>query len=203
MTVITISRLGGAGGRTLAKKISGKLGYPFVDREIIRMVAKQTNVSSKWVESIEKEAGTTLMKLMDGIISKNYFDRLLGDDKGYITEEIYEETLAKVITSIAQDGNAVILGRGGQFILRDRKDAFHILLVASLADRINFLIQKHKFSPQKAKLLIDKYEKRRSNLFKKFHKAEYNNPENYHLVINTSHVSLEKASDLICNLVSP
>jgi len=203
MTVITVSRLGGAGGRTLAKKISRKLGYSFVDREIIRMVAKQTNVSSKWVESIEKEAGNSLTKLIDGMISKNYFDRLLGDDKGYITEEIYEETLTNVISSIAKEGNAVILGRGGQFILKDHKDTFHILLVADRTDRINFMIKKHKFSTEKATLLIDKYEKRRKNMFKKFHKAEYNNPEHYHLVINTSYVSLEKALDLICDLVRP
>ena len=137
------------------------------------------------------------------MISKNYFDRLLGDDKGYITEEIYEETLINVISSIAQEGNVIILGRGGQFILKDHKDAFHILLVANRTDRINFLIQEHKLSTQKAKLLIDKYEKRRKSLFKRFHKAGYDNPEHYHLVINTSHVSMEKALDLICNLICP
>ena len=46
MSVITISRQFGAGGKTLGEMISEKLGYTFVDNEIIQMVAKKAKGNS-------------------------------------------------------------------------------------------------------------------------------------------------------------
>jgi len=63
MSVITISRQFGAGGKTLGEMVSEKLNYTFVDNDIIQMVAKQAKVSTNWVESIEKEAGGAMEKL--------------------------------------------------------------------------------------------------------------------------------------------
>ena len=64
MAVITISRQFGAGGITLGKKIAKQLGYSFYDSEIIQRVAKQANVSTRWVESMEKEAGGKMQRII-------------------------------------------------------------------------------------------------------------------------------------------
>jgi cytidylate kinase len=200
MSVIVISRQFGAGGKTLGEMVSEKLNYTFVDNDIIQMVAKQAKVSTSFVESIENEAGGKLLKFMSGLVRKSFIERILSDEHGYIDEEIYVDLLYKIINQIADEGNAVILGRGGQYILRDRTDAFHVLLIAEKSDRIRFMEEHYSLNPTQAKQSVNREDKRRINLYKKFGKEDYDNPDLYHLVLNMSRLKLEDASELICEL---
>ena len=202
MSVITISRQFGAGGKTLGEMISKQLDYTFVDDEIIQLVAKKAKVSTNWVESIEKEAGGKLLKFMSGVVRKSFIDRILNNERGYIDEEIYVDLLHKIITQIAEESNAVILGRGGQYILRDREDVFHILLIAEKADRIRFMETHYDLSPSQALQSINREDKRRMNLYRKFGKENYDQPDLYHLVLNMSKLEMDLACDLVCDLVS-
>ena len=202
MSVITISRQFGAGGKTLGEMISTKLGYTFVDDEIIQMVAKQAKVSKNWVESIEKEAGGKLLKFMSGLVRKSFVERILDNQRGYIDEEIYVDLLHKIISQIAEEGSAVILGRGGQYILREHPDVFHVLLIADNADRIHFMETHYALSPSQALQSVNREDKRRVNLYRKFGKENYDQPDLYHLVLNMSKLELETACDLVCELVS-
>lgn len=201
MAVITISRQFGAGGKTLGEMVAKKLNYSFVDNEIIQMVAKKAKVSTHWVESIEKEAGGKLLKFMTGLVSKNLVERILDEKRGYIDEEIFVDLLNKIIVQIADEGNAVILGRGGQYILRDREDTFHILLIAHMNDRTLFMEEHYDLSPVQASQSVNREDKRRGNLYRKFGKEDYDHPDLYHLVLNMSKLNLEKARDLICDLI--
>ena len=200
MSVIVISRQFGAGGKTLGEMVSEKLNYTFVDNDIIQMVAKQAKVSTNFVESIEGEAGGKLLKFMSGLVRKSFVERILSDEHGYIDEEIYVDLLYKIIYQIADEGNAVILGRGGQYILRDRADVFHVLLIAEKTDRIRFMEEHYNLNPTQAKQSVNREDKRRINLYKKFGKEDYDSPDLYHLVLNMSRLKLEDASELICEL---
>jgi len=200
MSVIAISRQFGAGGKTLGEMVSEKLNYTFVDNDIIQMVAKQAKVSTNWVESIEKEAGGKLLKFMSGLVRKSFVERILSDERGYIDEEIYVDLLHKIINQIADEGNAVILGRGGQYILRDRADVSHVLLIAKKPDRIRFMEERYNLNPTQAEQSVNREDKRRINLYKKFGKEDYDSPDLYHLVLNMSRLKLEEARELICDL---
>jgi cytidylate kinase len=200
MSVIVISRQFGAGGKTLGEMVSEKLNYTFVDNDIIQMVAKQAKVSTNFVESIEDEAGGKLLKFMSSLIRKSFIERILSDEHGYIDEEIYVDLLYKIINQIADEGNAVILGRGGQYILRDRADVFHVLLIAEKTDRIRFMEEHYNLNPTQAKQSVNREDKRRINLYKNFGKKDYDSPDHYHLVLNMSRLKLEEASKLICEL---
>jgi len=202
MSVITISRQFGAGGKTLGEMVSQKLGYTFVDDEIIQMIAKRAKVSTNWVESIEKEVGGKLLKFMTGLVKKSFIDRVLDNERGYIDEEIYVDLLHKIITQIALEGNVVILGRGGQYILRDMKDVHHVLLIADIADRIRFMETHYNLSTAQALQSVNREDKRRINLYRKFGKENYDHPELYHLVLNMSKLDLEKACELVCELAA-
>ena len=202
MSVITISRQFGAGGKTLGEMIAKQLGYTFVDDEIIQLVARKAKVSTNWVESIEKEAGGKLLKFMSGLVRKSFVDRILSDERGYIDEEIYVDLLHKIICQIEAEADAVILGRGGQYILRDTEDVFHTLLIADKKDRIRFMETHYDLSPQQALQSVNREDKRRVNLYRKFGKENYDHPDLYHLVLNMSKLELEDACDLVCGLVS-
>ena len=200
MSVISISRQFGAGGKTLGDMVAQKLGYTFLDDQIIQMIAVQAKVSPKWVKSVENEAGGTLSKFITGMGRKSFLQRISGE--GYMDEEIYVDLLHKIILQIAVEDNVVILGRGGQYILRDFEKAFHVLLIADRHHRITFMETHYNFTQPQAERVVDRQEKRRMNLYKKFGKEDFDQPNLYHLVLNMSRLSLEEAMAQICLLVN-
>jgi cytidylate kinase len=203
MAVITISRQFGAGGITLGKMIANKLGYTFADNDIVQRVAKEANVSPHWVEMVEKEAGGKLSRFISKMVSKPLVDRILKDERGYLDEEIYLDYLVLIIAQIADEGDAVILGRGSQYILNDHPDAYHILLINDFTNRVKYIEKLYDLSASRAARVVDTEDKRRLNLYRKLGKTDYDSPALYHLVLNMSKVSLEKAFQLVCHLVNP
>jgi cytidylate kinase len=203
MSVITISRQFGAGGRTLGEMVSEKLGYEFYDNEVIQMVSIQAKVSADSVAALEKETVGIFKKFMADIVPKSLKDLMVSRKQEIIDEEIYVDILQKIITEIAEDGNAVIIGRGSQYILKDRGDVFHVLITADGNDREKFLEKKYDLTHEQAVRAVSQDDRRRANLYRKFGETDYDEPDRYHLVLNTSKLDFETASELICELVKP
>jgi cytidylate kinase len=201
MAVITISRQFGAGGRTLGTKLAKKLKYQFIDDAVIQELAKKARVTPNAVKDIERSGGTMLSKFLASTLSKDYMERLTGDRIGYIDEDIYVAKLKEVITEFAKKDNVVILGRGGQYILQDMENAFHVELIATKKDRISFMQQHYNYSDYKALQAVRDGEKRRKNLYAKLKKKDYDRPDLYHVVINTSRISIDQAVDTIYHLI--
>jgi cytidylate kinase len=201
MSVITISRQFGAGGRTLGEMVSEKLGYEFYDNEVIQMVSIQAKVSADSVAALEKETVGIFKKFMADIVPKSLKDLMVSRKQEIIDEEIYVDILQKIITEIAEDGNAVIIGRGSQYILKDRGDVFHVLITADGNDREKFLEKKYDLTHEQTVRAVSQDDRRRANLYRKFGETDYDEPDRYHLVLNTSKLDFETASELICELV--
>ena len=202
MPVVTISRQFGAGGQTFGRLVADQVGYDFIDEEIVQLVAKKARVSTNWVESIEKEAGGRLLKYMTRFVPRGFIDMILDDQRGYIDEVVYVDLLHQIINRLADEGNVVIIGRGSQYILRDCKDAFHVLLVAQKADRVKFMETHYDLSPKEAGMVVNQQDKRRVNLYRKFGKEDYDRPYLYHFVVNSSKQDLDTAARLVKKLVS-
>ena len=202
MAVITISRQFGAGGITLGKMVAKKFGYTFADTEIIKMVAEMANVSTHFVETVEKEAGGKFAKFISKTVSKPLVERILKDERGYIDEEIYLDYLVLIIAQMADDGDVVILGRGSQYILNDHPDAYHVLLIDTFENRVRFMQKNYDLSQGRATQAVKNEDKRRLNLYKKLGKTDYDNPDLYHLVLNMNRIHLDKALQLVTELVN-
>ena len=203
MAVITISRQFGAGGKTLGKMVADEFGYTFADSEIIKSVAEMANVSTNFVETVEKEAGGKFSRFISKMVSKPLVERVLKDERGYIDEEIYLDYLVLIIAQMADDGNVVMLGRGSQYILNDHPDAYHVLLIDEFENRVQFMVTNYDLSKSRAAQVVRAEDKRRKNLYQKLGKTDYDNPFLYHLVLNMSKVNLEQALVQICKLVDP
>jgi len=201
MPVLTVSRQFGAGGRTLGKRVAEQMSYPLVDENIVQMIAERAKVSQNWVRSIEKEAGGSLLKFISYVVPKRYVAQILDDTRGYMDEEVYVNTLYEVINELAREGDCVIVGRGGQYILRDNPAARHVLLVSDLEHRINFMMEHYRLREDQAKTVVRVREKRRVNLYRKFGREDYNDPHLYEMVLNMSKISMDKAVELVCQLL--
>jgi len=202
MAVITISRQFGAGGKTLGKMIADEFSYTFADSEIVKSVAEMANVSTHFVETVEKEAGGKFSRLISKMVSKPLLDRVLKDERGYIDEEIYLDYLVLIIAQMGDDGNVVILGRGSQYILNDHPDAYHILLIDEFENRVQFMMANYDLSKNRAAQVVRAEDKRRKNLYQKLGKTDYDNPFLYHLVLNMNKLSLDQALLQVRNLVA-
>ena len=202
MAGITISRQFGAGGITLGKMVADKLGYTFADNDIVQRVAKEANVSTNWVESFEKEAGSKLSRFISRMVSKRWVDRVLGDERGYLDEQIYLDYLVLIIAQLADEGDVVILGRGSQYILNDHPDAVHVLLVDELENRIKFMMDRYGMDIKKAQRTVSSEDHRRVSLYKRLGKTDYEDPRLYDLVLDMSQATLETARDMVCDLAN-
>lgn len=202
MSVITISRQFGAGGKTLGKKVADTLGYTFADDDVVQQIAEMAKVSAVWVETVEKEAGGRLSRVVSRMVSKPLVDRVLKDERGYIDEQIYIDYLVVIIAQIAEEGNAVILGRGSQYILKDMPDAYHVLLINSFENRVRFVMENYGMNHQRASHVVKSEDRRRHNLYRKLGKQDFDRPELYHLVLNMERIHMDQAFDIILRLVN-
>ena len=119
--IITISRQTGSGGHTVGRLLAEKLGYEFYDKEIVASVAASMGIDEKLI-----------LENGENMSDQDYIDMKSGFVPHYRKAEVpYEEirdAQEKVINSIAEKGNCVIVGRGADYILRERDDAFHVFI---------------------------------------------------------------------------
>jgi cytidylate kinase len=134
--------------------------------------------------------GTSLMELP------------LDDKERYIDGFKYVELLNLIIPKIAKDGNAVIVGRGGQYILQNVENTCHLLLIANKEDRTKFIEEHYRASSTRAAQMIKRMDKRRANLFSYFRRKDYDDPTLYDLVLNMSLLSEDKAQELIIKMIT-
>ncbi len=201
MTVLILSRQFGAGGKTLGENLAKRLGFQFVDRDIIAQVAREANVSVDWVVAVERETGGRLMKILSKMVSGDFIQRMLSDSGSDFDEEKYAAFVKKVVKDIAKEGNAVILGRGSQFIVPDQPGVFKVLLVGEKADREKFLEKKYKLSAAEARQVVAKEDRKRAAFLVGMDAKSPDDPLLYHLCINTSKMSLKQAEEMIVDLI--
>ena len=201
MAVLTIARQFGAGGRTLGAKVARRLNYLFEDDAIIQEIAKKARVSKSSVVGHEQTAGSLISRILSTVVDRGYMERLTGDKVGYLDEDIYVETLTYVINEFAKRDNVVLLGRASQYILQDTENVFHVLMVAPEAYRIDFIQKTYSLTPEKARKAVEQGDRRRRNLYSKFAKSGYDDPMLYHLCLNMSRISIDRAVELVCRMI--
>jgi cytidylate kinase len=204
MAVITLSRQFGAGAVALGQMLAQKYGYTFASREIVQQIADKAKVSTDFVLAVEKEAGTRLSRFMTRIISsRGMVSKILQDDSGYIDEKLYLDYLVLTVVQIADEGNAVIMGRGSQYILRTHPEAIHVLLVDDFENRVARVQKRDNLTREQAARMVAGQDKRRLNLYRQLGKQDYDSPSLYHMVLNMSRLSLDQALELIDSLAGP
>jgi cytidylate kinase len=203
MAVITISRQIGSGGWTLGKSLAKRLEYRYVDEVMIKEVADKVGVTPEAIHAFEKDGATKLMKFLDRMVSKDFINRLISDRYGYVDEERYVGVVTAIIRELYERGNVIIVGRAGQYILKDCANAWRILLVDGLKNRIRFVKDTYNLTETDAEKLIKSRDRIRTNFLSFFaDRASHDDPRSYDLAINMENMDIGKAEELILNLIS-
>jgi cytidylate kinase len=111
--------------------------------------------------------------------------------------EEYVRMVGLVIRGLAREGNVLILGRGGQVLLRKHPEALHVQIVAPFEERVQVVIDRQGLSQRAAQNRVRTSDRSRFDYLRRYHDADWLDPTLYHLVINTGGVSVATAVDLI------
>lgn len=217
MAVITISRQFGSGGDEIVERICENTGYLLFNKSILTRAAVESGLSDQEVVDYSEENYRV----------KNFFSRLFGSSRSVtqvrvwkedkegvrFTEQIIlseEHALAlarKAVETAYQMGSIVIVGRGGQSILKDKPGVLHVRIVAQLEDRILRVRNEPGFidrafddvlqARRAARDLIEASDAASADYLKRFYGVDWSDPMLYHLLVNTSLVDIKLAAEII------
>ena len=188
--VIAISREPGCDGEAIARTLAKACGLVLYDSKIVEEIAHDAQVSERLVATLDE----TLRSELD-----EWLADFIGGDT--LSAHQYLQSLRRILFAIAAHGNAVILGRGGNFLLPPEKRTLGLCLVAPFGVRVNNIMQKLHLSEQGAREQILKKERERRLWVKKLSQADINDATNYHLVINTALVTPETMVQIVKGII--
>ena len=196
MAVVTVSRQYGAGGFRVARALAEALGFRLVDREIVEEAAKRTGwdpeaakARDERAPALVEEVGMTLARAGHSI---GAWPPLFAAPPSVDDRSLARATGA-VIASLADAGDYVILGRGGQAVLKDRPDACHIALVGDLPDRARRIMEWQNVDEREAKERCQRVDADRAGYVRRFYGVDIRDPALYDCVLNTSRLTLDDA----------
>src|SRR5712692_3953016 len=177
MSVITISRETGSGGRHIAQQVAQALGYGLVDKNTI------------------------------GRVYSSYAGGEFGIDIGYVPDfwthfelppderrERMVNTLNHVILALAQQDNMVIVGRSSFAVLAEFADVLNVRIQAPLHIRIKRVMERRKIAgPDQAEALVRESDRVRTAFIEGFYGNRWNSSKSFDLVIDTGKISEELA----------
>ena len=190
--IITISREFGSGGRFIGEQIAKKLGICYYDKNIIEQIAKKSGLSPKF---IEEKAELSPGK---GLFSYAFTGR---DLSGKSIEDIVYEEQRKVILSIAEKEDCVIIGRNADYILKDRQDVFNVFIHGNLPEKTERICRLYNVSEQEAVKMMQDVDKRRSANYNFYTEQKWGMARNYALSLNSSELGYELCEKIIMDCV--
>lgn len=182
---ITIAREPGSGGAPIAKAVAEKLGFTFVDDQIVEEIAKSTKKRKAIIEEVDEKSRTRINDMVHSILNEEYVDEVK-----YLSE------LVKVILTYALKGQVVILGRGANYITPFAK-GLHVNITAPYAVRVQRAMDFEGLSSEKAKEVIKEVEEERKQFVNQYLKQDLRKRNSYDLTINTTYFRVNEARDVI------
>lgn len=185
--VITIAREYASGGSEIAQAVADKLGIPLYNKELITRAAKKSGLTEEAIAASENQRSGSLI----------YSLYMMGNTMP-LAGQVYI-LQSNVIKELASEGPCVILGRCGDYVLRERPNVLSVFVYAPLEDRI----ERAKARPG-AKDLMDrqwevqlaKHDRARASYYNYYTENRWGEAKNYDLCLNAA-LGLDTCANLI------
>jgi cytidylate kinase len=204
MAVITISRELGSGGDEVADLLCQTLGYCRMDKTLLSQIAEEAGVDVEAVLAKERSV-THKARLVSGAMRSLYSkDPSAFERQDALDDQTYARIVRETMEQYAQEGDAVIVGRGGQMILQDCPDALHVHLYASIEVRARRLVERLGISEAEAKRRIERSDEQKRQYIRHLRQnANWKNLKYYHLAIDTGRILPQVAAQMITLAAQP
>jgi cytidylate kinase len=200
--VITISRQGGCGASKLAHDIcqlmnssarqsSKSSPWHFINHEILEHSAEKLELDPKKLHQVitDKERG-----IMDQIVEALSSHSHKSDQK-------IMKTVQDVIRQFAEQGNVVIVGRGGAVVSQHIPRSLHVRLEAPLEWRLEQVIKKLEYSREYAREYINKIDEQRQMYLNKMLIGRHIDSI-FDITLNPSRFSDQQLVDIIIHIAA-
>jgi len=194
---ITISRMCGAGGRTVASKLVEYLQprtpagrcWTIFDKKLIEKVLEDHHLSKRIAAFLPEDHKSVLAEMIDNI-------RGLHPPTATLVKQCVE-----TIWNLASDGNVILVGRAANVITANLENVYHVRLVGSLENRIARVEEVYELGRNDARKFIEVQDTAKRRYMEEYFGREIDDPMLYHLVINTDKISYEQAAQMIGDAV--
>jgi len=195
--VITISRLTGCDGREVAAALVALLNlryntnkWRWIDKDIIYHAAHELKTDTNRVETYYQ-----------GMTMNDMSEMIMAFSGSFVSDSSVKKAIREVVLSIAREGHAVIIGRGGVAITRDMTNTLHIRLVAPLYWRVENVMKKKGMIIEKAEEYVVETDEKRNKMIVSFlDKKPQTLDYLFDSTLNRSSFSIDQLSALILDM---
>jgi cytidylate kinase len=182
--IVTLEREYGSGGGGIAAELARRLGWRLWDQNLTAEIAKRAQVSESAVALCDERVDSRLYRLAKAFWRGSYERSIpLADSSVFDTDRMIR-MMEDITGHIAAEGNAVIVGRGSPYFLREREDTFRVFTYAAREEKIRRVVAMGK-GWQEAEELVDNVDKERIAYIKHYFNADWPTRSFYHMMINT------------------
>jgi cytidylate kinase len=208
MPVITVSRQFAAAGKDVWRQLASRFDAEVLDREIVAAVAERAGIPEAEAEGYDERLPGLWQRIATALAAGSPDPAIPPLPAEMLPATAVHERLAlltrTVILEAAERGNAVILGRGGAFIIGRRPDTVHVQLHAPLDARVRFLMTRIEEIPpdtrpdeESLRDLCRTMDGRRSEYIRRLFGVDWLDATHYDLSIDTGRVDSTTAVDII------
>jgi cytidylate kinase len=182
--ILTIEREYGCGGGAIAAELAQRLGWKLWDHLLTEEIAKLANVDCRAVERCDEKVDSKFYRLAKVFWRGSYERSMHMPDAEAFDADCMVSMMERLSARIAEEGQAVVVGRGAPFFLRDRDDTFSVFLYANRQEKIHRLVSSGNTSAE-AEELIDTVDQERKTFIKHYFNADWPTRSLYDLMINS------------------
>jgi cytidylate kinase len=183
--IITVEREYGSGGGEIAQKLAAQLGWKLWDQLLTEEIARRAKCPKDVVEGREEKPDPLYYRLFKSFLRGSYEGSLNAHKLNLVDAECILQYTERVVQEAATSGNAVIVGRGSQHFLRNRKDALRVFLYAPRENKVRRVMARGK-SEKEAVERVDNVDRERTDFIQRYFNVEWPDRAVYHAMINTA-----------------
>ena len=194
--IYTIGREFGSGGKEIGTALAKRLNIKCYDKELLDEASKESGFCAEIFENHdEKPTSSFLYSLvMDtysfgGYSSAPFLDMPL-NHKVFLAQ-------FDTIKKIAEKESCVIVGRCADYALADNPNCINIFIHADMDYRSQKIAKKMKMTPNKARDLIHKNDKRRASYYNYYTSKKWGDSRGYDLTLDSGRIGVEGCVDII------
>ena len=186
--VITISRLCGSGGSTVARLLAQKLQIPLYDRHLLSDTVGEESSAA----NVEKPA--PLFHASQNIYAG---DTLPPEGSEPTTNRALFQRQAEIIRSLADTTSCIIIGRCADYVLRDHPNVIRVFITSDEKSCVAHEAERVGISKREARSLVEKHNHERAEYYRYYTGQDWSYAQNYDLCLNTATLSYEACADMI------
>lgn len=193
--IITIARQYGSGGRKVGKALAKKLGFEFLDKEIIAHIAEKYDVDKGLLEKYDEQSPSKFAGMFSPSITLTnayipMYNNIMFNDEVMRLQ-------AKALREMADAKPVVVVGRCADYIFRHEEKLLKIFIYADEDVRLNRIVKEYNVPESDAKSVMKKADKNRANYYSTYADGKWGEPKQYDICINTSKLTVDEAVDII------